>query len=108
MPVRDSPALQAALGPLQSEAVVGTLTWSLRAVEGGTEIVQTYVVGGYMRGGLEPVAPLVDQVMSDQLAGSPPICGHPPDASWHRGKTCYARPLATPRLKPGRFVGGFS
>lgn len=59
--------VQAALGPLQSEGVIGTLTWSLRAVEGGTEITQTYVVGGYMRGGFEPVAPLVDQVMSTQL-----------------------------------------
>lgn len=59
--------LQAALGPLQAEGVTGALTWSLRAVEGGTEITQTYVVGGYMRGGLEAVAPLVDQVMAEQL-----------------------------------------
>lgn len=59
--------LQAALGPLQSEAVQGTLTWSLRAVDGGTEVTQTYIVGGYMRGGLEAVAPLVDQVMAEQV-----------------------------------------
>lgn len=59
--------VQAALGPLQSEAVLGTLTWSLRAVDGGTEITQAYVVGGYMRGGFEAVAPLVDQVMATQL-----------------------------------------
>ena len=58
---------QGGLGPLQAEGVIGTLTWSLRAVEGGTEITQTYVVGGYMRGGFEPVAPLVDRVMSIQL-----------------------------------------
>lgn len=59
--------VQAALGPLQSEAVIGTITWQLRAVAGGTEIVQTYVVGGYMRGGLEAVAPVVDRVMTEQL-----------------------------------------
>ena len=59
--------LQGALGPLQSEAVQGALTWSLRAVDGGTEVTQTYVVGGYMRGGLEAVAPLVDRVMTEQL-----------------------------------------
>jgi uncharacterized protein YndB with AHSA1/START domain len=58
---------QGALGPLQSEGVTGSLTWSLRAVDGGTEITQTYVVGGYMRGGFEPVAPIVDRVMNTQL-----------------------------------------
>ncbi len=36
---------------------------------GGTEIVQTYVVGGYIRGGAEKMAPLVDMVMGQQLAG---------------------------------------
>lgn len=61
--------VQGGLGPLQSEGVLGTLTWQLRAVEGGTEITQTYVVGGYMRGGFEAAAPLVDQVMTAQLEG---------------------------------------
>lgn len=61
--------LAAALGPLQAEGVVGTLTWSLKAVDGGTEITQTYVVGGYLRGGGERIAPLVDQVLAEQLAG---------------------------------------
>jgi len=55
------------LGPLQSEAAVGTLTWSLRPVAGGTEITQTYVVGGYVRMGFEPLAPLVDGVMTEAL-----------------------------------------
>lgn len=59
---------EGALGPLQSEAVTGTLTWSLRAVAGGTHITQTYVVGGYSRPGFAAVAPLVDQVMADQLS----------------------------------------
>jgi len=60
--------LQGGLGPLQDEGVAGTLTWRLKAVEGGTEIVQTYIVGGYMRMGGERLAPLVDQVLADQLA----------------------------------------
>lgn len=59
--------VQGALGPLQAEAAAGTLTWSLRAVAGGTEITQTYVVGGYRPGGFEALAPLVDQVMGEQL-----------------------------------------
>lgn len=61
--------VQGGLGPLQSEGVLGSLTWQLRAVEGGTEITQTYVAGGYMRGGFEAAAPLVDQVMAAQLEG---------------------------------------
>jgi uncharacterized protein YndB with AHSA1/START domain len=61
--------LQGGLGPLQSEAVVGTLTWQLKPVEGGTEVTQSYVVGGYIRGGAEKLAPLVDQVLAQQLAG---------------------------------------
>lgn len=55
------------LGPLQSEAVVGTLTWSLQPAEGGTEITQTYVVGGYSRTSFETMAPLIDMVMTTQL-----------------------------------------
>lgn len=60
--------LQGGLGPLQAEGVAGTLTWSLNPVPGGTEIVQTYVVGGYVRGGIQRMAPIVDQVLSQQLS----------------------------------------
>lgn len=59
--------LQGGLGPLQGEAVAGTLTWSLAAVAGSTEITQNYIVGGYVRGGAERLAPLVDGVLVAQL-----------------------------------------
>ena len=59
--------LQGGLGPLQGEGVAGSLTWTLKAVPGGTEITQSYVVGGYVRMGTEKLAPLVDGVMSEQL-----------------------------------------
>jgi uncharacterized protein YndB with AHSA1/START domain len=59
--------LQGGLGPLQAEGVTGSLTWTLKAVPGGTEITQTYIVGGYVGGGAEKLAPLVDQVMAEQL-----------------------------------------
>jgi uncharacterized protein YndB with AHSA1/START domain len=59
--------LQGGLGPLQAEAALGVLTWTLKPVQGGTEITQTYVVGGYMRSGGETLAPLVDQVLARQL-----------------------------------------
>ena len=61
--------LQGGLGPLQAEAISGTLTWVLKAVPGGTEITQTYIVGGYVRGGAAKLAPLVDQVLRQQLSG---------------------------------------
>ncbi|WP_353230445.1 SRPBCC domain-containing protein [Novosphingobium sp.] len=56
-----------ALGPLQSEAVTGVLTVTLKPVEGGTRVIFEYVVGGYMRYPRDKIAPAVDTVMSDQL-----------------------------------------
>lgn len=62
--------LQGALGPLQAEAVAGTLTFALAPEgEGATKVTLTYVVGGYIRGGAEKIAPLVDKVMTLQLDG---------------------------------------
>ena len=58
-----------ALGPLQEMGVTGALSWTLKPVAGGTEITQRYVVGGYVPGGAEKLAPLVDQVLAAQLAG---------------------------------------
>ncbi|MFD0849516.1 ATPase [Sphingosinicella xenopeptidilytica] len=55
------------LGPLQSEGVAATLTWALKATPGGTEITQTYVVGGHMRFDVPATAPLVGQVLNEQL-----------------------------------------
>lgn len=60
--------LSGALGPLQSEAVTGTLTWALKANGNMTEITQSYVVGGYLRPGSRALAAPVDGVLSEQLA----------------------------------------
>lgn len=59
--------LRGGLGPLQAQAVAGTLSWALKPAAGGTEISQTYVVGGYIAGGAEKLAPLVDKVLAEQL-----------------------------------------
>ncbi len=57
-----------ALGPLQAEAVNATMTWRLDpAGEGATKFTLTYVVGGYMAKGGEALAPLVDQVLGNQV-----------------------------------------
>ena len=55
------------LGPLQSEAANATLTITLKPVSGGTRVLWEYVVGGYMRQKIPELAPLVDQVLAEQL-----------------------------------------
>ena len=59
--------LSAALGPLQSEGVTGALGWTLKPSGTGTEITQTYVVGGFLTTGAETLAPIVDRVMAEQF-----------------------------------------
>lgn len=57
-----------ALGPLQAEAVNGTLVFKL-AADGGTatKVTLTYVVGGYVRVGADTLAPKVDEVLALQM-----------------------------------------
>lgn len=59
--------LRGPLGPMQSMAVDGPLTWSLKAEGAGVVLTQTYAVSGYVRGGADKLAPIVDQVMAAQL-----------------------------------------
>jgi len=59
--------LRGGLGPLQVEGVDGTLSWTLKPAEGGTSVTQSYVVGGYIRSGMEQWAPRVDRVLDEQL-----------------------------------------
>jgi len=65
------------LGPLQSEALTGTLTISLKPGGAGTRIVLEYVVGGYMRFKTDEIAPAVDKVLGEQLAGLVVALGSP-------------------------------
>ena len=60
--------MKGALGPLQTEALEGTLTVTLEPQGNGTRIEWEYVVGGYMRFKPEEIAPAVDRVLGDQLA----------------------------------------
>lgn len=59
--------LSGGLGPLQGEGVAGSLSWTLAPTAAGTEITQTYSVGGYVAGGADKLAPIVDQVLGEQL-----------------------------------------
>jgi len=58
-----------ALGPLQGEALTGTLTITLKAsADGGTHMAWSYVVGGFMRMKVADIAPIVDKVLAEQVS----------------------------------------
>ena len=61
--------MQGALGPLQSEAVIGTLTVAMEPAKdnAGTRVSFSYVVGGYMRYKVAEIAPAVDQMLGEQF-----------------------------------------
>jgi uncharacterized protein YndB with AHSA1/START domain len=59
--------LQGGLGPLASLGVAGAMEWTLTERAGGTHLEVTYNVGGFVPGGLAPLAPMVDQVVAIQV-----------------------------------------
>jgi uncharacterized protein YndB with AHSA1/START domain len=59
--------MSGALGPLQTSGLAGALTWQVSAVDGRTTLKLKYVVGGYMQGGFDQMAPAVDAVLTDQI-----------------------------------------
>jgi hypothetical protein len=85
--------LSGGLGPLQSEAVIGTLTISLKPREGGTRILWEYVVGGMMRYKTAEIAPSVDAVLGEQL-------------QWLALKLGFQPSPSAPEQKPERGTSG--
>jgi uncharacterized protein YndB with AHSA1/START domain len=79
-PQRGLLRMTGALGPLQGEALHGTLTVTLTKTETGTRIDLEYVVGGYMRFKGEEIAPAVDGMLGGQLAGLVKAVGAPAPA----------------------------
>ncbi|MEJ2410363.1 MAG: SRPBCC family protein [Novosphingobium sp.] len=61
--------MRGALGPLQADALNGTLTIQLKPVNEGksTQILLEYVVGGYARTPYEKLATAVDGVLGQQM-----------------------------------------
>jgi uncharacterized protein YndB with AHSA1/START domain len=59
--------LDAALGPLQALAVTGRMTWQVAGSGESSTLTMTYVVAGYAPGGLDTLAPIVDQVLAEQV-----------------------------------------
>ena len=60
--------MQGALGPLQSSGVASVLTWSFEPAAAGTKITLTAATGGYLPGGFDTIAVLMDGVLTGQLA----------------------------------------
>ena len=59
--------LSGALGPLQGSGVAGTLTWKLTSGTDNTRLQLSYSVGGFIDGGFEKIAPVVESVLRVQL-----------------------------------------
>jgi hypothetical protein len=93
------------LGPLQSEALTGTLTILLKPVNGKTRILWEYVVGGYMRYKTDQIAPAVDKVLGEQLVSLAsklgPVAQAPTAAA--PAKDGGAKP-ATPKVSDPKFL----
>jgi uncharacterized protein YndB with AHSA1/START domain len=56
------------LGPLQSLAVFGSMTWTFTETNDGTKLDVTYRVTGYSRQGLAQWADPVDEVLAQQIS----------------------------------------
>lgn len=59
--------LSGAIGPLQKFGTTGTLTFALLPIRDDTRLEVTYVVGGYLSGGLNTWADPVDKVLTAQV-----------------------------------------
>jgi len=67
--------LVGALGPLQGEAIQGSMTISLTPTDNGTSVKFEYVVGGYMRFPIEVIGPAVDGVIGEQASRLADVLG---------------------------------
>ncbi|MGF7155285.1 SRPBCC family protein [Novosphingobium gossypii] len=57
-----------ALGPLQADALTGTLTVQLKGDDkGGTQVTLQYEIGGFSRTPFDKLAPAVDDMLGDQV-----------------------------------------
>ena len=111
--------MQGALGPLQSEPVIGILTITISTVKQGTRIVWEYNVGGPMRYEVPVISKAVDGVMGLQVAALGKLLGPvgdaPDEAAPDQAETDEApasktpaapsimpAPVLTPRPAPSR------
>jgi len=59
--------LTGSLGPLLFEATNGVLDVQVERIAGGSRLTMDYKVAGFAEGGAEKLAPIVDQVLGEQM-----------------------------------------
>jgi len=59
--------LTGSLGPLLYEATSGVMDVKVERIAGGSRVTLNYRVAGFANGGAEKLAPLVDQVLGEQM-----------------------------------------
>lgn len=59
--------LNGGMGPLQSLAATGSMTFQLSPATGGTKLDLTYAVAGYLPAGINVLAGPVDTVLTEQV-----------------------------------------
>jgi uncharacterized protein YndB with AHSA1/START domain len=59
--------LTGGLGPLLYEATAGVMDVKVERIAGGSRVTMNYRAAGFAKGGAEKLAPLVDQVLGDQM-----------------------------------------
>ncbi|HEU4705176.1 MAG TPA: ATPase [Sphingomicrobium sp.] len=60
--------LTGSLGPLLYEATAGVMDVKVERIAGGSRLTMTYRAAGFANGGADKLAPLVDQVLGEQMA----------------------------------------
>ena len=59
--------LTGSLGPLLFEATNGVMDVQVERIAGGSRLTMEYKVSGFAEGGAEKLAPIVDQVLGEQM-----------------------------------------
>ena len=59
--------LSGALGPLLYEATAGVMDVQVKSTAGGSQLSLSYRAAGFYNGGAQKLAPLVDQVLGEQM-----------------------------------------
>lgn len=59
--------LTGSLGPLLYEATAGVMDVKVERIAGGTRLTMNYRAAGFAKGGAAAMAPLVDQVLGEQM-----------------------------------------
>lgn len=60
--------LTGSLGPLLYEATAGVMDVKVDRIAGGSRLTMNYRAAGFANGGADKLAPLVDQVLGEQIA----------------------------------------